>query len=399
MIAPIIPINEQLRQLAVEKYNLLDTAPEESYDNITSLMQYVCDVPISLITLLDRERNYLKSHQGIELSESPREISFCGHAINNEHPITIIPDTRIDERFHDNPLVSEHQAIFYAGVPLVNPEGFKLGTLCVYDHKPRELNDQQLEALQNMAKQVVRLFEERLQNNKLRQLQKKLKERNRNLEKFAAIVSHDLKSPLAQITALTSLIESDHGGSLNSETLQYLEYIKSSSSSLRDYIDGILKFYKSDELIKQKASSINVSEFIKELKQLFKGDTQLNIEWKSKVKSMHVNKAALQQILVNLISNAIKYNDNETIEISIKLWEKESFYHFSVKDNGRGIPNDQLKSIFDLFTTLSRQDRFGNSGTGIGLATVKKVLSLLKGKIKVRSEVGQGSKFEFYIPK
>ncbi|GAB3002799.1 hypothetical protein GCM10027284_20760 [Cyclobacterium sediminis] len=139
MIPPRLPDNEKRRQFEVNKYQLLDTIPESSYDNITALMAYICDAPISLITLLDKDRNFLKSHYGLPFNESPRAISFCGHAINSQDAITIVEDSRKDERFHDNPLVTEHQAIFYAGAPLTNSEGFKLGTLCVYDTKPRKL--------------------------------------------------------------------------------------------------------------------------------------------------------------------------------------------------------------------------------------------------------------------
>ncbi len=111
MKLPEFPANEKKRQAAVDKYQLLDTLPEDQYDDITSLMSYICDAPISLITLLDKERNFLKSHHGVPFNESPREISFCGHAINSEDPITIIEDARVDNRFFDNPLVTDYNAI------------------------------------------------------------------------------------------------------------------------------------------------------------------------------------------------------------------------------------------------------------------------------------------------
>lgn len=173
MIAPKLPDNEKERQLEVEKYQILDTLPEESFDSITALMAYICDAPISLVTLLDGDRNFLKSHHGVPFNESPRDISFCGHAINSQHHVTIVEDSRKDERFHDNPLVTEHQAVFYAGATLTNPNGYKLGTLCVYDTKPRKLSDKQLDALTTLAKQVSYLFEQRYQNIKLNKFKTK----------------------------------------------------------------------------------------------------------------------------------------------------------------------------------------------------------------------------------
>lgn len=399
MIAPLFPENEALRQKAVEKYQLLDTLPEESYDSITSLIAHVCDTPISLVTLLDKDRNFLKSHYGIPFNESPREISFCGHAINSDEHITIIEDAREDDRFHDNPLVEEHNAIFYAGVPLIDPEGFKLGTLCVYDVKPRQLTDIQKSALLSMARQVISLFEERYKNFELQKLQEKLELRNKNLERFAGVVSHDLKSPLAQITSLTELLEQDIGENLNDENLLYLEYIKSSSDSLRGYIDGILKFYKADNLSKNDKEVIVVSTYINDIKNLFTGNRDVEITLQTTVDLMLVNKAALTQILVNLISNGVKYNDKENALIIIELNEKEGQYYFSVADNGPGIAPNFLDKIFELFTVGEHKDKNGNTGTGIGLATVKKMVSNLEGEIRVESSVGHGSVFHFNIKK
>ncbi|MEP1855902.1 GAF domain-containing protein, partial [Nonlabens ulvanivorans] len=185
MIAPPIPKDEIQRQAAVEKYKLLDTMPEENYDNITSIISSICEAPISLITLVDKDRNFLKSRQGVDLSESPRDISFCGHAIVSEEDIMIVPDAREDERFKDNPLVEGLKAIFYAGVPLVDVNGYKLGTLCVYDHKPRVLTGHQISALKAMAKQVMSLFEERFKTFELDRLGNILKERNDELKDFA----------------------------------------------------------------------------------------------------------------------------------------------------------------------------------------------------------------------
>ncbi|WP_430411756.1 sensor histidine kinase [Kordia sp.] len=399
MISPLFPTNEKQRQKAVEKYQLLDTLSEESYDNITSLMSYICEVPISLITLLDYDRNFLKSHFGVPFNESPREISFCGHAININSEIMTVHDAREDKRFHDNPLVAEHNAIFYAGVPLVDPDGFKLGTLCVYDVKPRVLTNAQEDALKAMAKQVVSLFEERFKNIQLQKLQDELQKRNSDLERFAGVVSHDLKSPLAQIRMLTQLIEEEIKDTLSEETLQYLEYIKSSSDSLRGYIDGILKFYKADQVLKKEKENLAIAVLDQEIQNILNSEKKIKIEFQTAMTSMFVNKAGLMQILLNLVSNAIKYNDKLQTEITISITENEDFYQFVVSDNGPGISIDYQESIFELFTTAQKTDRNGNAGTGIGLATVKKVAKNLGGDVRVSSKVGLGSEFIFTLAK
>ena len=400
LIAPEFPPNEAKRQHAVEKYQLLDTLAEERYDDITALMAHICEAPISLISLLDRDRNFLKSHHGIPFNESPRELSFCGHAINSDEPITIIEDARIDERFHDNPIVAEHNAIFYAGVPLVDPDGFKLGTLCVYDSKPRQLDDFQKKTLESMAKQVVKLFEERYQNFQLQRLKEKLERKNENLEKFAGVVSHDLKSPLAQISMLTDLLEEGiTNNSITDEVLEYLGHIKSSSDALRVYIDGILKHYRSDSLIKTEKEIIQVKPFFDELLRLLGAGLDEGISLNSSLNTILANKTVLSQILLNLISNALKYNDKKTPIIELGIEESDSHYLLKVSDNGPGIPEKNWKEIFNLFTTMDKTDRNGNKGTGIGLATVKKLIEDSGGKISVESTIGEGSTFTFSISK
>ena len=228
--------------------------------------------------------------------------------------------------------------------------------MCVYDVKPRELTLEQKNALLAMSKQVVNLFEQRYQNLKLTQLRDKLEKRNEDLKKFASVVSHDLKSPLANIISLTELLEDDNKDNLNAESLQYLEYLRTSSYSLRDYIDGILKFYKSDDIVKNNEEEIAIDLLIEELKKITDSEHKIDFNLSSDVNQVFANKTALMQILINLITNAIKYNSKSEIVIDIALKEEESFYIFSVKDNGDGIPKDFLDKIFDLFTVVGVED-------------------------------------------
>ncbi|MBU2949431.1 GAF domain-containing sensor histidine kinase [Tamlana agarivorans] len=399
MISPKLPENEFERQLAVNQYQLLDTLPEESYDNITALMAYICEAPISLVTLLDRDRNFLKSHHGVPFNESPREISFCGHAINSNEVITVIEDSRKDIRFYDNPLVVDHQAIFYAGVPLVNPDGYKLGTLCVYDTKPRTLTDGQKNALIAMAKQVVSIFELRFQNLKLVKLQGQLQKRNEALQKFSRVVSHDLKSPMANIISLTELLESKKKEGLDEESRQYLEYIKASSYALKDYVDGLLKFYDSDELLKNRVETISIPDIIEELKRITNLDHSVDFQLKGDVNSVVTNKSALLQVLVNLVTNSIKYNSKHKTEILIDISENDTEYLLVVHDNGDGIPEAYIDEVFEIFSVGDKEDKYGNMGTGIGLASVKNIIDSLGGEISVSSKLDVGTIFTFSILK
>ncbi|EDM44077.1 sensor histidine kinase/GAF domain hybrid protein [unidentified eubacterium SCB49] len=398
MISPKVPINEKERLDAVKSYKLVDTLPESEYDNITSLVSDICELPISLITLLDSDRNFFKSHHGIDIQESPRDISFCGHAINQEEDIFIINDARLDARFKDNPLVKESQAIFYAGAPLINPDGLKLGTLCVFDTKPRELTESQIKVLINMAKQVVKLFELHKKNNELLEIEEQLLDRNVQLKSFAGIVSHDLKSPLANITSLARLFKEEYLSALDDNAIEYLDYIEESSDTLREYIDGMLIFYKSDELVSENKKDFNLKELFKDIEEILFVDFS-EFKFPNEDLFIHANRAALFQVLMNLVGNSIKYNDNKSPLVSITFSATNDFYYFEVKDNGVGIAKDKQESIFDLFKTGDNTDRFGKKGTGIGLATVKAIVTKLGGEIQVVSEIGKGATFSFSIKK
>ncbi|MBA4150867.1 MAG: GAF domain-containing protein [Verrucomicrobia bacterium] len=155
--------NEARRLEALREYNLLDTLPEQVLDDLTTLASHICGTPISLISLIDKDRQWFKSRVGLSTSELPRDISFCGHTILQPHMFTV-PDATQDERFADNPLVTgDLQIRFYAGMPLTSPEGHALGTLCVIDHKPRQLTPLQQESLQVLARQAMTQFELRRQ--------------------------------------------------------------------------------------------------------------------------------------------------------------------------------------------------------------------------------------------
>jgi two-component system, sensor histidine kinase len=152
-ISPI-PSNESERLLALRELNILDTAAEKNFDDITLLASQICDAPISYISLLDKDRQWFKSSKGLSITETNRDISFCSHAIH-QSDIMIVPDVLKDDRFVDNPKVTGHPFIrFYAGVPLLTEGGFKVGTLCIADHNPRNINPQQIFALEVLARQV-----------------------------------------------------------------------------------------------------------------------------------------------------------------------------------------------------------------------------------------------------
>lgn len=154
MKAPDIPANEAERQKSLDQLNLLDTAIEERFERVTRLAARLLDVPIAAITLIDRNRQWIKSAHGFDTAETSREVSFCGHTILGDGPF-LVQDATLDERFHDNPAVTDDLGLrFYAGIPVKSPEGMNIGALCVIDKKPRELTPNQLEDLKDLAAMV-----------------------------------------------------------------------------------------------------------------------------------------------------------------------------------------------------------------------------------------------------
>jgi GAF domain-containing protein len=160
MPAPI-PKNETKRLKVLWQYDVLDTVPEEIFDDLTDLAASICEAPFAMISLVDEDRQWFKSKTGVTFRETSRDISFCAHAILQKE-LFIVPDTRKDVRFKSNPLVTGAQKIrFYAGAPLTSPDGCGLGTLCVLDKKPRQLRPEQKRALRILARHVMSQLEHR----------------------------------------------------------------------------------------------------------------------------------------------------------------------------------------------------------------------------------------------
>lgn len=167
MKAPLLA-NEADRLKALADYHILDTRPEAAFDDLTALAAQICDCPVALVTFVDQDRQWFKSRVNFEAEETPREMSFCAHAILEPTNVLIVPDATRDVRFSDNPLVTREGGIrFYAGAPVLTPECHALGSLCVIDHVPRMLSPKQLGALRILSRQVSYVLELRRVNRGL----------------------------------------------------------------------------------------------------------------------------------------------------------------------------------------------------------------------------------------
>jgi GAF domain-containing protein len=185
MTAPV-PENEKKRLKVLWQYDVLDTVPEEVFDDLTELAARICEAPIALISLVDEKRQWFKAKVGVSLSETSRDISYCAYAIT-QSDLFIVPDATKDKRFANNPMVtSEPKIRFYAGAPLITPDGHALGTLCVIDKVPRELRPDQKQALRILARHVVSQLELRRRSRELGDVRRDCARCKGDLEKARA---------------------------------------------------------------------------------------------------------------------------------------------------------------------------------------------------------------------
>ena len=397
MLSPVTPVFEVERLENLKEYQILDTMPEQDFDDITMLASQICNTPISLVSLIDDSRQWFKSNHGLSIRETPREYSFCAHAINQPKEILVVADASKDPRFSGNPLVLNYpKVMFYAGVPLVSPKGLPLGSLCVIDSSPRDLSSAQKTALRALSNQVMTQLELRRKNIQLNNMYEELETNFKEIEQFSYIAAHDLKSPLNNIRGLIDIIVDENENVLTPDTQDYLNHVKESSEQLVELVDGILDYSRVTQISSNKREDVDLREMLEDIEKLLKKPANVTIKYELAIGHAFTSKVALKQILLNLISNSIKYLDRPEGLIVVSASETENCYIFSVSDNGSGIPADHLKDIFDLFKAIKLRK---NSGTGVGLSIVKKLVKKLNGDIFVTSTVREGTKFEFKLKK
>ena len=369
---------ETERIAALNEYNILDTLPEKEYDEITLIASQICDTPISLITLIDPERQWFKSTKGLDVTETPRELAFCSHAINDPNEVMVINDSRHDARFKDNPLVTgDPYVIFYAGAPLNTPEGHSLGTLCVVDHKPNNLTDVQKEALKSLAKHVVTLFELRKKNRELTKLNTEIQKANEELDKFSFQLSHDLCTPTRAILMVNEWIKDDYEDKLDDSLKEKLGIIYSKTKYMHSLIQEMLSYAKATRS-DITYESFNLEEIIMKIVYDYNQVKIEDIHLVNMKENIYQSRIALSVCFQNLLSNSIKYNDKEKCKIKISLQCKDEEYVIRYEDNGPGIDKKYHDRVFEIYETLGPKS---DTSTGIGLATVKGTLEKLGGKI------------------
>jgi signal transduction histidine kinase len=405
MKAAPVPGNELERLRALDAYQILDTEPEDNFDELTELASSICEAPIALVSLIDETRQWFKSHHGLDATQTPRELAFCAHAILQDD-IFEIEDSRKDERFHDNPLATGAPGvIFYAGAPLTTPEGQKLGTLCVIDKNPKKLTPEKKRQLRIIANQVITQLELRKSNfskskllKDLLKTSKQVQEANEELEQFAYQTSHDLQSPLNSSIGLLNYIEKEISNE-NPKVNKSIELIKNSLTGLQSLVGDILELTKVQHH-KEENKNIEIENIIDQSYEKFS-----HMENFSKIhfvndlnfdKVLSSQESKIRLIVENLISNAIKYLDitEKQSIIKISTYEENQHFAFEIFDNGLGIPPKKQSELFTMFKRFHPRISFGS---GLGLYMINKSVDKLNGKI-IFEDPGKGALFKVLIP-
>jgi signal transduction histidine kinase len=440
--------NETQRLKALQSFNILDTLTEKDYDDISLMASIICDVPIALVSFVDKDRQWFKSNLGLKTKSTARIDSFCSHAIESPTEPFIIKNSRIDERFKENPLVvGDPNIVFYAGIPIVTEDGLSLGTVCIIDNKPRELNEKQILAMKMLSNQAMNLLQLRKVNNDLHEAQlaleiqnqklevsnkdlellidknlsnrtKEIAEQNITLEKmnkeleaFNYISSHDLQEPLRKIQFFGSIIVEKELHLLSDKGKNYLLRIAKSADRMSILIRDLLAYSRTTATEKI-YGKILLSKLIKDIEY----DLQVEIAEKNAVitldNDLEIKMITFQfrQLLHNILSNSLKFSRGglapnisfHCIHASASSFQKpnleqnKKYYYLKITDNGIGFDNKYRDKVFELFQRLGNQEI--QVGTGIGLAIVKKIVENHNGFIEAESHENIGTTIHIYIP-
>lgn len=392
MIAAAIPENEVERLNDLYRYEVLDTVYEAEFDEIVQLASKLCNAPISTITLVDFDRQWYKAKHGVDGAETKRDISFCAHAINDDD-LFEVKDAATDNRFFDNPLVSGDPKIrYYAGMPLVTNSGYKIGTLCVIDRVPRELDAEQTFALKVLSRQVIKLFE-------LRARSKDLKKIMNVQQQIITVMAHDIRGPLS---ALKTTYELKNDGTFSEEeVLEIDKIVPVQLNSTINLLNNIVEWGKlqlnhleptKDTIHLHGLAAKCIGNFI--LTANNKGNEIQNLIYEGLV--VIANESGLSFVLNNLIGNANKFTSGGIIKVSAITKHREVI--IKVSDSGIGMTHDIMESLSHRTWSTNTLGTNHEKGSGLGLKLIYEYLSGIKGNLTFESVQGEGTTVTVTFP-
>lgn len=386
----IIPENDDARLEKLAEYRILDTYPEEMFDNIAQLAKQIFDTPSAFISFVDKDRVFFKSNlSSLNASEVPRKDSLCSLAILQDD-VLMFTDTHEIPELLDSPYVSTEGGIrFYAGAPLYTPEGFNMGTICVTDSVPRLTTPEQLQMLKSLSKIVIDKLENRLRYRKSIESQI-------DLMNFAL---HEIKNPLASISLANDILVKDIS---TSERMTGM--IKSSLKIIQARLSDLLSNSELEEKeLTLFIEEVNLKDMLKTVLSNFdlqakrKGQ-RMELKYNVMLPDIQADKAKLSDIIHNLVSNSIKYSFNDTI-IKVAAVHEGDNVKITVTDQGQGLSKADEEKLFTKFAKLSSKPTGKETSNGLGLSITKSFVELHHGTITARSEgKDKGTSFIVTLP-
>ncbi len=414
-----IPPDEIQRLAVLRDCAILDTDPEQEYDDLLALVASLCGAPLASITFIDEARQWFKARIGFDVSETPRGIALCAHTIcqPNGEPL-VISDASKDVRFANYSNVVGPPGIrFYAGMPLVTHDGAAIGSLCVLDRRPRELTEPQLRALRVLGRHVVNALELRrlihrqattiheleLTQRELHAARAAAERASASKSRFLAATSHEIRTPLNAIIGMTTLLSDS---TLAGPARECADTIRSSGEILLTLVNDILDLSKIESgRLQLDPTPFSLSTALRRALDCVRGAAKIkNLTLELSLapdlpETVIGDVARLQQILVNLIANAVKFTAAGRVTVSVRLdpagTSAQPLLAFAVADTGIGIAPDVLPKLFQDYAQADSSTARNYGGTGLGLAISKQLVELHGGQISVESTPGQGSTFHF----
>ncbi|MGB0682743.1 MAG: response regulator [Magnetovibrionaceae bacterium] len=400
---------ERLR--ALRALNLLDTAPEERFDNITALTQRLFSVPVAVVSLVDEGRQWFKSKQGVEVSETPREVAFCAHAIR-QNEVMVVEDATQDARFCDNPLVTGDFSIrFYAGAPVRAPSGHNLGSLCIIDTKSRSLGEEEISLLRQLADCVEReIALSRLidltrdldvARQEAEEAREKAEEATKTKDKFVSLIAHDLRSPISTIQGMAGLILANPEDVVDKVLRSQVDTIRSLSDQILHMLGELL------DLARLQAGTIVVKPAFLDARYVLE-DVIARIDHLAHKKAIRIendlpprtrifaDRTLIGQVLQNLLSNAVKFS-HEGGSVRFYLPEDKPGV-IACADQGVGVSADLREKLFLLEEKTATTGTSGEPGTGFGLPLSHQIVEAHSGELFFQSGEDGGSVFMVELP-
>lgn len=397
-----LPANEDQRLATLHDYRIMDTAPDERFDRLTAFAADLFNAPVALISLIDAERQWFKSHHGLPVSESPRSISFCAHTILDDEPL-IVENAADHPLFRNSPLVLAGPRLrFYAGVALTADDGQRIGTLCVGDNQPRSFSDQDVTRLRRLAaiaSDELELHRARMQAEATVDAQNAA---NLLKSKLLSSMNHEFRTPLNAILGFSQILELNMNKRLGREELEYVAAMKTAGENLLRLSDSMMTMAQSEaDVVPFGIETVSAQSLIEEVYALHRPAAALNgIAFMRRAcipaATLKADHSHLLRILGNFISNAFKFTAAGD-EVTLGCASEDGRVTFFVEDTGCGIAADRQRDAFQSFNRLGRESSTV-AGLGLGLAIASRLTLAMKGEIGFESREDAGSRFWIRFP-